>query len=391
MACNIVLYGATGYSGRLIAGELEYLRATSPPGAYRIVLAGRDAEQLQDLAKSLEMEFTVFGLHDETWIQHALRGVRADVVINAAGPFACTAAVLVRAARAVGCHYTDINGEADVYLDMRSRDLEAQDDDVAVVGSAGFWAAGSDLLVDLALRELSLPNAAKPELDAIRIAMSRIRTFSRGSAQTVWQALRKDVTVVRKPKGVAGPLLEWQEPVGKLERTINFGAPGQPNRRIASAASLVDTLSARETVDRHGFVVRTIESYVEAALPARMAYQFGAFMAPFVAIPAVRAAAQQPVALLAEGPTLAEREEEPHVVVLEIEDRYRSKVIDWIWMTPNVYQFTAQLVVGIAAKLGGSHTLEGWVTPSEVLEFPAPADGPEAAALRGCVLHRRSG
>ena len=92
MVHNIMLYGATGYSGRLIASEMK-LVSEDEPGAYRMILAGRDGNQLRALAQELEMECRVFGLDRRSDSERGLDGMH--VVINAAGPFAWTAERLV--------------------------------------------------------------------------------------------------------------------------------------------------------------------------------------------------------------------------------------------------------------------------------------------------------
>lgn len=394
MARTIVLYGATGYSGRLIADELKKLPTRGAHGR-RVVLAGRNADALQQLAHELDLDCAVFGLDDAQRLQGALGDLDVNVILNAAGPFAFSGMALARAAIALGCHYTDINGEADVYQALARLASDARKAGSAVVGSAGFWAAASNLLLDQALTELAgAPATADAELGAIRIAMSRIQTFSRGSAATVWRSLRPQVTVARWGRNADGrdELLLSEEPVGKLERSFDFGdwQRKQANRRIASAASLVDTLAARLTLAWRRRQARSIESYVEAGFPARVAYQVGSALAPVLALPAVQAVTQQSVALLAAGPTQAERRDERHVVLLEIEDRFRSPLIEWRWETPNVYQFTAHLVAAVADELCNATDLVGWVSPSQALE-PAKlvldaSDGP----LRGCRLQRRA-
>jgi short subunit dehydrogenase-like uncharacterized protein len=393
MRRNIMLYGATGYSGRLIAGELARL-VEADPSVYRVVLAGRDAERLKSLSAQFGMEYCVFGLQDASAMANALHG--ADVVVNAAGPCAWTAPKLAGAALKAGCHYVDINGETDVYSQLRrDRGRLAYDRRLAIVCGAGFWAAASNLLLDRALTTLSGAHSSTHELGAIRIAMSRIQTFSRGSAATVWRSLRQQVVVVRKgrigPTGKEELMVQWREPVGKLERNFDFSAPGSPkaDRRIASAASLVDTLAAQLVAVRHHAMVETIESYVETDAAARAAYKIGSVFSPLAAVPALRAIALQPVALLAEGPTQEERDNEPHVILLEIEDRYRKRIVDWRWETPNVYQFTAQLVTVVAAQLL-ARPLKGWLTPAAVLEPLLLPLTSATGATRGCKLHERS-
>src|SRR4029077_20940378 len=107
----VLLYGATGYSGRLIAAlaRQRWSGATS----LRVIVAGRDGRALRDLANELDVEYRTFALDDARGIDAGLRDV--VTVINAAGPFALTAEPLAKAALRSGCHYVDINGELDVY------------------------------------------------------------------------------------------------------------------------------------------------------------------------------------------------------------------------------------------------------------------------------------
>lgn len=392
MSYNILLYGATGYSGGLIASEMK-LRNDEAPGAYRMTLAGRDAACLRPLADELEMDYRVFGLDERKDVRRGLRDI--DVVINAAGPFAWTAERLAKVALEVECHYVDINGEADVYTQLDDLGVHATQRDLVMICGAGFWAAASDLLLDKVLA--GLPKGS--ELGAIRIAMSRIMTFSRGSADTVLRSLREQVTVVRKGQvedaqgGMKEELVLWHEPVGKLERTFDFRGPkdDKADLRIASAASLVDTLTARLTVTRNNVNVRSIESYVETGLARRIAYQIGSLFAPLAAMQVTRALAQQPMSLMSEGPTREERENEPHIILLEIEDPFRTRIIDWRWETPNVYQFTAQLVVAVATQVAqqvAQHKLKGgWRTPAEALGPLQLNLTGTAGPLRGCTLY----
>lgn len=399
MTKTIMLYGATGYAGRLIAAEMRLVAARNP-GAYRMLLAGRDAASLIALAQPLEMDIRVFGLTDQAMLQRALRD--CDVLINAAGPFAWTAARLVQAAMAVRRHYVDINGEADVYEQLHMMGFAARE--LGLVCGAGFWAAASNLLLEYALQQVqSRDQVVDGELGAVRIAMSRIKTFSQGSARTVWRSQREQVLVAGKsdlPDGKGGQrpgLALWREPVGRLERVFDFSSPRQSTGntaalRITSAASLIDTLAARLTVQRHGLMAGRIASYVEAGAAARLGYQLGAWLAPVIAVPAVRAVLQQPVELLPPGPDAIDRQAERHTIVLEIEDVFRSPIIDWRWETPNVYQFTAQLALAVAQQLADDegHAFTGWLTPGQVLAPLKLELTGDAGALRNCDLTQRS-
>jgi short subunit dehydrogenase-like uncharacterized protein len=399
---TVLLYGATGFSGRLIAAEGRRMgmagrdRTAEP----RMILAGRDGAELRQLAKRHGMESRTFALDDRGDVRRALRDV--DVLINAAGPFASTAERLAKEALDANCHYVDINGEIDVYKKLDDLGRYASQRRRAMVCSAGHTAAASDVLLDVALRELE----ARADLDcgrelgAVRIAMSRIMGLSRGSVGTVWRSLREQVTVVRtlerdEPRTKRGPKL-WHEPVGKLERTFDFrehrGARARDDAardlRIASAANLVDTLTARLTVGRREFSVKRIESYVEAGTAARLAYQLGALLAPVATIPLVSALAQQQIGLLPVGPTEQELQDDRQIVLLEIEDPVRTRIIDWRWETPNAYQFTAQVVIAIARAMVERNPV-GWLTPGAVLQPRKDELTSDEGALRRCRLNDR--
>lgn len=417
MTDTILLYGATGYSGRLIAAEAANPQTSGAPGLpdFRMILAGRDGREVSRLAGEYGMEARVFGLEDRQAVIDRLHDVQ--VVINAAGPFALTANHLAKAALAANCHYVDINGEAEVYMKLDDLGRHAEHRGVAMVSGAGHTAAASDLLLHAALTRLGSEGAPGTDrqqlrqLGAVRIAVSRVVTLSRGSLETVWRSLREQVRVVRDGKIEDPPGTEtdgtviWHEPAGKLERAFNFFDPDDPvqvrerelgrsrarrgsDSRIAAAANLVDTLTARLTLDRFGFAPDRIESYLEAGEIARLGSQLGALLAPLAALPWTRDFARLQLATLPAGPTPAERKNETGLVVLEIEDQFQTRIVEWAWHTPNPYEFTAQAVIQLARKVAAAGP-GGWQTPSAVLKPSAAALTADDGFLRGCRLHKR--
>ena len=410
MSHRVLLYGATGYSGRLIAaeGERHGMTDANRAAGYRMILGGRHGRELSRLGREHGMEHRVFGLEHPREVARQLADV--DVVINAAGPFAMTAVRLAKRALDAGSHYVDINGEAEVYMRLDDLGLYAAQRNLAMVCSCGHTAAASDLLLHAALATIGdssreARGQRRPELGAVRIAASRPVNLSRGSLETVCRSIREQVRVVRMGD-VEGRreherrTVFWYEPVGKLERSFDFGnydrksgpaavAPAKrPDLRIASAANLVDTLTARLTIDRRGFAVHRIESYVEAGTIARLGYQVGAFLAPFTAMRWTRDLVRLQLNLLPEGPTARDREAEGHAVILDIEDPFQERILDWLWHTPNPYDFTTRVVVETAKRVARSE-LSGWLTPSEVLQPSKQELTANDGHLRGCRLDER--
>src|SRR5688572_18693379 len=106
MSSQFLIYGANGYTGALTA-RLAVERGLRP------VLAGRSAEKVGTLARSLGCESRAFSLDEPSAIEAALREVQ--VVLHCAGPFSHTARPMVAACLATGRHYLDITGEVEVF------------------------------------------------------------------------------------------------------------------------------------------------------------------------------------------------------------------------------------------------------------------------------------
>ena len=103
MPPRVVLFGATGYTGRLTARELAAAGA-------RPVLAGRDPRRLEALAGELGgLEAAVADSARPASVR-ALVG-EGDVLVTTVGPFAVRGGPAVAAAVDAGAHYLDSDGE----------------------------------------------------------------------------------------------------------------------------------------------------------------------------------------------------------------------------------------------------------------------------------------
>ncbi|WP_225849449.1 trans-acting enoyl reductase family protein [Streptomyces sp. HPF1205] len=148
-----LLYGATGYTGRLIAR-----RATAR--GERPVLAGRSAAKLVPLAAELGLEHRVFGLTDPAAVRRGLAGV--DAVVHCAGPFARTAVPMATACLDTGTRYVDITGEIDVFEALYALGGRARRAGVTLLPGAGFDVVPTDCVA--ALLAARLPDATQLDL-----------------------------------------------------------------------------------------------------------------------------------------------------------------------------------------------------------------------------------
>ena len=103
----VILYGASGYTGRLIA---EYLREYNLP----FIAAGRDAKRIQatlDRVPGLDAS-----LYEVVQVKHTVDALTelfrgAKVVSSTVGPFATFGTEVLEACLQAGCHYLDTTGE----------------------------------------------------------------------------------------------------------------------------------------------------------------------------------------------------------------------------------------------------------------------------------------
>jgi saccharopine dehydrogenase (NAD+, L-lysine-forming) len=148
-----LLYGATGYTGRLIAR-----RAVAQ--GQRPVLAGRNAAKVVPFAAELGLEHRVFDLSEPTAIRRGLEGVTG--VAHCAGPFARTALPMAHACVATKTPYLDITGEIDVFESLRALGARAEAAGVVLLPGAGFDVVPTDCVA--ALLAARLPDATQLDL-----------------------------------------------------------------------------------------------------------------------------------------------------------------------------------------------------------------------------------
>ncbi|MEP6796890.1 MAG: saccharopine dehydrogenase NADP-binding domain-containing protein [Lapillicoccus sp.] len=142
---DIVVYGATGFVGALLA---DYLANHAPAGT-RIALAGRSRERLEKVRAQLpgaasQWPLVVADADDTEQVAALARSTR--VVVTTVGPYARYGLPLGTACAEAGTHYADLTGEV-LYV----RDLADACHDTAVrtgarvVTSCGFDSVPSDL------------------------------------------------------------------------------------------------------------------------------------------------------------------------------------------------------------------------------------------------------
>ena len=152
---DVVVFGATGFVGRLVAGYL----AGHAPGGVRVGLAGRSQQRLADVRAGLGAAASAWPLlaadsADPPSLAALARAAR--VVVSTVGPYRAQGLALVQACATAGTDYADLTGEVLFIRDSidHCHDLAARSG-ARIVHGCGFDSVPSDLgvlLLHLAAR-----------------------------------------------------------------------------------------------------------------------------------------------------------------------------------------------------------------------------------------------
>jgi short subunit dehydrogenase-like uncharacterized protein len=137
----IVVFGATGFVGRLVA---RYLAEHAPVGV-AIGLAGRSPERLVRTAAELGVDWPLVVADTSDEASLAAMASSARVVATTVGPYWPAGLNLVDACIAAGTHYLDLTGEILFVHESISRHDRAGAAGTRIVHSCGFDSIPSDL------------------------------------------------------------------------------------------------------------------------------------------------------------------------------------------------------------------------------------------------------
>jgi short subunit dehydrogenase-like uncharacterized protein len=143
---DIVLYGATGFVGKLTA---EYLAKAG--GTARIGLAGRSTERLRKVRESLgeaARDWPLIAADSASPSSLNDMAARARVVVTTVGPYTKYGLPLVAACAAAGTDYADLTGETMFIREsIDTYHEQAVDTGARIVHACGFDSIPSDLTV----------------------------------------------------------------------------------------------------------------------------------------------------------------------------------------------------------------------------------------------------
>ncbi|MFN4285928.1 MAG: saccharopine dehydrogenase family protein [Lacibacter sp.] len=355
---NILLYGANGYTGRLIA----HLNA-----AYRLplILAGRNEVALQALAAETGYPYRVAHLSNTGALHALLQDVA--VVVHAAGPFAQTAQPMVAACLATGTHYVDINGDINVFEEVQRSNDAAMRQHIMLLPGAGFDVVPTDCIA-LQLKQ-QLPDATHLQL-AFVTEGGRI---SHGTATTLLSKLghggaeRKNGQIVPVPLGAHAL---WLQVNGK--------------KRLVASIPWGDVSTAWYTTG-----IPNICTYTGMPPQLYPLLQWQRLFNPILRTQTVRSLLQRRIDAAPAGPTDAERARARTYVWARVRNAAgQTKTASF--QCADGYTFTAHSCLQIAQLIVEGRWKPGFQTPAAVYgaDFVWKVPGTTAAEVLLLQEHR---
>lgn len=148
---DIILYGATGYSGQVACQQLSKFETSELNWA----IAGRNEQKLRELSQIYGCDYLLADAFDIASL--SLLTKKSKVVLSCAGPYAIFGENLLRACVEQGCHYADISAEIPWQIEMEKKYGEqAELNKVKLIFASGFDSIPASVGVNEYLNRLAL-------------------------------------------------------------------------------------------------------------------------------------------------------------------------------------------------------------------------------------------
>jgi short subunit dehydrogenase-like uncharacterized protein len=345
MSARFMIYGATGYTGKLLARTAKSL-------GMRPLLAGRSNIRLKAVAGQHGFDHRTIDLADAAALRSALAGI--DVVLHVAGPFSQTSKPMLDACMVSGTHYLDITGEIDVFEACVSRDAEARNAGIMAMPGVGFDVVPSDCLA--AHMKQLIPDAVE-----LTLAIGGLNKASRGTAKTSIESIAK---ATRARRG--GRIVSLKSPP---RRDFDYGK----GLKWSSVISWGDVSTAYYSTG-----IPSITVYFEASPELEQFLKLGTLMRWLLSRAPAQRMLKRRVDRQPEGPSEDERRAGYAILLGEATNAAGRKAVSRL-QTPEGYTLTAMTSLEIVRRVLAGEAKTGFQTPS--LMF-----GPDLiTAFPGCV------
>jgi len=366
---DLVLFGATGYSGRMCA---DYLMRTHK--GLRVALAGRDRAKLEKVAAACAAAPRVLVADAQDKDALTRLAASAEVVASTAGPFRKHGSLLVEACAREGTSYADITGESGWTLNMAALHHETcRRTGAVIVPQAGFDSVPSDIGTMLAVKHHISVTGAPPCEVRVYVTSMRGARFQGGTVDTLAHELAEPSRPV-KPSAIRSKTktrIDWTHGANPLKtvvlhgKTLHLspfvmaGANGPVVRRSNSILEYRDGLVYSEAMALSSFKL-AVQNYAALGVGSQLLKMgFLDFLRKWGLVPESGA-----------GPTLkqARQASYTYVIVASGEDGSRTETTWSGHGDPSAIAtsiFLVETALGLLAKRGKSEG--GVLTPAAAL------------------------
>lgn len=184
---DIILFGATGFTGQLIA---KYLAIHAKNENIIWAIAGRDIEKLHKVKNQLSgllPDILSSDVKDRASLD--VMTSQTKILMNAVGPFNLYGRDVIKSCIDQGTHYLDITGEPSFVADLYNNFFElAVQNKTCIINCCGFDSIPADFAAWLTAKKLP-----KDEPKSLKGYIRTNATFSGGTLTTAIQALHMEV------------------------------------------------------------------------------------------------------------------------------------------------------------------------------------------------------
>ncbi|MDP3847849.1 MAG: saccharopine dehydrogenase NADP-binding domain-containing protein [Pseudomonas sp.] len=344
---NWLIYGANGYTGRLIALHAKSL-------GLQPILAGRSAD-IRRMGEETGLPVRQFDLSNSIACAKALADVQ--LVLNCAGPFSATAAPMLQACLAAGAHYLDITGEYSVFEHAHSLHETAQTAGIVICPGVGFDVVPTDCLA-VALK------AAMPDAIELSLGFDTASGLSPGTSKTLLENLAAGGKV--REQGVLRSV-----PTAYKKRICDFGY----GPKWAMSIPWGDVVTAFYSTG-----IATISVYVPTPKPMIQLLRALDGLRPAFAWPWLQRLLNAVIGRWVKGPTAAQRATLRTAVWGEVRNA-QGQIKTARIETNNGYELTAHSAVHVVQCVLANPPAGGYYTPAQMLGWQLVEQLPGSSKL----------
>jgi short subunit dehydrogenase-like uncharacterized protein len=194
---DLVVFGATGVTGRQVARSLAHRSRKGLP--FRWAIASRSRSRLETIGRDLppEVGVLVADVRDQPSIDDLVANTR--VVLNMAGPYALFGEPLVRACAREGVHYVDVSAEtAHVRRLIDRYHDEAARTGAKIVPFCGFDSVPSDIGTLLLVEHFRARGLATRGVKGFMRASARLNPGTVATTLELWRR-QEDLKAMQDP------------------------------------------------------------------------------------------------------------------------------------------------------------------------------------------------